>query len=198
MGEAGGGRGRAALPVGLLTNEHNAVVGRQCRPPPPAQYGAPEQLASGEYTAAVDLYPLGIILFELLHPMGTGMERALVFRDIRNGLLPPAFVSMWPTETSLVLALISHDPAKRSSAAELLAVDLLHPTPPSPAPPTSEPSGAATATATSSPPSPSAESASATVPGALAETLAAKDREILALRQQLLDQQLLLAMLQSE
>jgi len=63
-----------------------------------SQYGAPEQLESGRYGQAVDIYALGIILFELLYPMGTGMERAITFRDLRNGLLPKEFLSVWPVE----------------------------------------------------------------------------------------------------
>lgn len=33
--------------------------------------------------------------------MATGMERANAFRDLRNGLLPPAFVSAWPAEVGV-------------------------------------------------------------------------------------------------
>lgn len=42
-------------------------------------YCSPEQLKAGtHYDQKVDLYSLGIILFEMCHPLTTGMERAEV------------------------------------------------------------------------------------------------------------------------
>jgi translation initiation factor 2-alpha kinase 4 len=42
-------------------------------------YCSPEQLKAGmHYDQKVDLYSLGIILFEMCHPITTGMERAEV------------------------------------------------------------------------------------------------------------------------
>jgi serine/threonine protein kinase len=62
------------------------------------QYAAPEQLSSSAYSQAADLYPLGILLLELLHPMATAMEHARAVRDVRQGLLPPSFLAEWPAE----------------------------------------------------------------------------------------------------
>lgn len=41
-----------------------------------ATYAAPEQLVKGQgYSEKCDMYSMGIVLFELFWPMGTGMER---------------------------------------------------------------------------------------------------------------------------
>lgn len=63
-------------------------------------YAAPEQLsqAPSMYNETVDIYPLGIILFELYHPFGTAMERATILNSLRQGKLPPEFVARWPDE----------------------------------------------------------------------------------------------------
>jgi len=39
--------------------------------------------------------------------MGTGMERAITFRDLRNGLLPKEFLSVWPVEVRHRMADVS-------------------------------------------------------------------------------------------
>jgi translation initiation factor 2-alpha kinase 4 len=38
----------------------------------------------------VDLYSLGVVVFELWQPFGTGMERVVLLRELRElGRLPP-------------------------------------------------------------------------------------------------------------
>ncbi len=47
-------------------------------------YCSPEQFQAGmHYDQKVDLYSLGIILFEMCHPFSTGMERAEVSNSLR-------------------------------------------------------------------------------------------------------------------
>ncbi|KAJ3168925.1 Eukaryotic translation initiation factor 2-alpha kinase [Geranomyces variabilis] len=51
-------------------------------------YASPEQLhpsQSTPYSSASDIYSLGIVLFELLQPFQTGMERARALQDLRAG-----------------------------------------------------------------------------------------------------------------
>lgn len=60
--------------LSLSTGEDNLTVGVGT-----PFYCSPEQLKPGmHYDQKVDLYSLGIILFEMCYPMSTGMERAEV------------------------------------------------------------------------------------------------------------------------
>jgi translation initiation factor 2-alpha kinase 1 len=64
-------------------------------------YASPEQLNENweaHYTAQTDIYSLGIILFELLVPMSTGMERAEKLHQLRQGILPEDFLTARPKE----------------------------------------------------------------------------------------------------
>ncbi|KAG0198565.1 Eukaryotic translation initiation factor 2-alpha kinase [Mortierella sp. GBA30] len=108
-------------------------------------YASPEQLARPNlgYDQKADIYSLGIIFFELYHPFSTLMERHAVLRTLRQGELPPDFVSRWPKEAAFVLWLMAEDPRMRPTAREILDFDLIHkpkeefptiPTTPSPSP----------------------------------------------------------------
>lgn len=112
-------------------------------------------------------------------------------------------------QASLVLALTSLDPSERPQASELLDLDLLRVHTQSAGAPIGTPMplqpAASGATPTAAPGTPGADAvlAGATAPSpvadpAVAEALAAKDREIETLRRQLHDQTLMLSLLQSE
>ncbi|KAF9539118.1 Eukaryotic translation initiation factor 2-alpha kinase [Mortierella hygrophila] len=90
-------------------------------------YASPEQLARPNlgYDQKADIYSLGIIFFELYHPFSTLMERHAVLRTLRNGELPPEFVSRWPKEAAFVLWLMAEDPRMRPSAREILEFDMI-------------------------------------------------------------------------
>ncbi|KAG0293293.1 Eukaryotic translation initiation factor 2-alpha kinase [Dissophora globulifera] len=90
-------------------------------------YASPEQLARPNlgYDQKADIYSLGIIFFELYHPFSTLMERHAVLRTLRNGELPPDFVSRWPKEAAFVLWLMAEDPRLRPTAREILEFDLI-------------------------------------------------------------------------
>ncbi|OUM68337.1 hypothetical protein PIROE2DRAFT_68699 [Piromyces sp. E2] len=88
-------------------------------------YGSPEQLdvnntSPFNYTVQSDIYPLGIILFELYFPFSTAMERAKAFYDLREKqILPEKFVKRFPQEAAIVLWLTQKDPNKRPTVNEL-------------------------------------------------------------------------------
>ena len=72
------------------------------------------------YTIQSDIYPLGIILFELYCPFSTAMERAKAFYDLREKqILPEKFVKRYPQEAAIVLWLTQKDPNKRPTVNEL-------------------------------------------------------------------------------
>ncbi|KAF8984683.1 Eukaryotic translation initiation factor 2-alpha kinase [Entomortierella lignicola] len=90
-------------------------------------YASPEQLARPNlgYDQKADIYSLGIIFFELYHPFSTLMERHAVLKTLRNGELPPNFVSRWPKEAAFVLWLMAEDPRLRPTARQILEFDLI-------------------------------------------------------------------------
>ncbi|XP_076173712.1 eukaryotic translation initiation factor 2 alpha kinase Gcn2 isoform X2 [Ptiloglossa arizonensis] len=99
-----------------------------------ALYVAPElttKAAKAIYNQKVDIYSLGIILFEMCYkPLITGMERIKVLLSVRSKeiVLPP---EMLQTDMSLQIQilrwLLNHDPSQRPTAQELLSSQYLPP-----------------------------------------------------------------------
>lgn len=94
-------------------------------------YVAPElDKPNSRYNQRVDMYSLGIILFEMLYgPMNTAMERASVLKDIRKKDI--LFPSDWKHEkyqkqTSLLKLLLNHNDRPNSKEV-LLMNDLIPP-----------------------------------------------------------------------
>ena len=94
-------------------------------------YRAPEQGVEGKsYDQKADMYPLGIILFELFHPpFSTGMERYSTIYALRDKLeFPDAFVkAVPPSVVELIQWLLKPDPTQRPTADQLLQSHYLPP-----------------------------------------------------------------------
>lgn len=91
-----------------------------------ALYTAPELLEPGAvtYSQKVDIYSLGIILFEMCHPpTRTAMERVQLLAKLRQPEveLPVGKQRLSPQQSQLVRWLLQHDPARRPSSAQLLS-----------------------------------------------------------------------------
>ena len=54
---------------------------------------SPEQRGRKQYSHKVDIYSLGIILFEMLVPFSTQMERVTVLSDLRKNKFPGHFLN---------------------------------------------------------------------------------------------------------
>lgn len=63
-------------------------------------YMSPEQSNGRIYDYKVDIYSLGIILFELLVPFTTDMERIKILTDIKLKKFPYGFEEKYPSEVS--------------------------------------------------------------------------------------------------
>jgi translation initiation factor 2-alpha kinase 4 len=91
-----------------------------------AFYVAPEvkSTVAGTYTSKVDMYSLGIILFEMcFRPLNPGMERARISESLRQAQpsFPSEFkVSEKPVQADIILSLLNHNPKDRPSSSELL------------------------------------------------------------------------------
>ena len=56
------------------------------------RYRAPEQERGTRYDEKADMYSIGVILFEMLQPFDTGMERINAVTALRqHGVFPPKF-----------------------------------------------------------------------------------------------------------
>ncbi|KAI8982093.1 kinase-like domain-containing protein [Mycotypha africana] len=91
-------------------------------------YASPEQLATRcrvTYNEKVDIYSLGIILFELFQPFSSAMERARSIDQLKQkGILPSAFQRKYPYIGDMILHMLHPDPQQRPSAVELLQNDI--------------------------------------------------------------------------
>jgi translation initiation factor 2-alpha kinase 4 len=70
------------------------------------------------------MFSLGVIFFEMCHPLPTGMERDQTLREIREKThtLPPTFTqSDKVVQGQIIESLLSHTPSERPTAAELLS-----------------------------------------------------------------------------
>ncbi|OBT84497.1 PEK/GCN2 protein kinase [Pseudogymnoascus sp. 03VT05] len=88
-----------------------------------ASYVAPEVMLGADYTSKVDLYSLGIILFEMCYHPIVGMERAEVLKELRNPktILPSDFQADKKGHFGdIILSLLNHDPEVRPSSSSLL------------------------------------------------------------------------------
>ena len=66
-----------------------------------ASYASPEQmlgLSSSSISQKSDIYSLGILLFELLVPMSTEMERAKTLQALKQQILPEELLAERPKE----------------------------------------------------------------------------------------------------
>jgi len=92
-----------------------------------AIYAAPEVLTSPYYSSKVDIYSLGIIFFEMLHPkFSTGSERAEVLSKLREtGKCPPSFPVTFEKEREIIEWMLQLDPEKRPTSEQLLASEYM-------------------------------------------------------------------------
>ena len=84
---------------------------------------SPEQVERRSYDHKVDIYSLGLILFELLVPFTTQMERVQILSSLRKLKFPPHF--MHSREYELVFRMLSHKPNQRPETTDMLSTDFL-------------------------------------------------------------------------
>jgi len=87
-------------------------------------YMSPEQVNGDSYNHKVDMYALGLILFELLTPFSTQMERIKSLIQIKQNVFPNGFELKYPMETELLSWLLSTDPDERPDAKVFKNSDL--------------------------------------------------------------------------
>ena len=91
-------------------------------------YAAPEQLRQSDgkvsYSRPADIYPLGLIAYELLNVFETGMERAIALNELKgSGTTSEALKSEYNRMAHLIDAMILDQPEDRPTTTDIL--DLL-------------------------------------------------------------------------
>ncbi|XP_058455299.1 eukaryotic translation initiation factor 2-alpha kinase-like [Malaya genurostris] len=87
-------------------DRHTRQVGTQL-------YMSPEQLKGLPYDYKVDIYSLGLILFELLVSFGTEMERIVTLKHVRKDQFPSNFEKTYTDEYQLLKLMLSDTPGNR-------------------------------------------------------------------------------------
>jgi translation initiation factor 2-alpha kinase 1 len=75
-------------------------------------YASPEQLHNKDYCFKVDIYSLGIVLFEFFQPFNTDMEKHKCIKDLRKGAVPHEFRQLWPEQVGDSIEFLVNNPPK--------------------------------------------------------------------------------------
>ncbi|XP_065556872.1 eukaryotic translation initiation factor 2-alpha kinase-like isoform X2 [Artemia franciscana] len=98
--------GSSSKDLAANVKPHTTQVGTQ-------MYMSPEQINGKPYNYKVDIYSLGLILFELLVPFSTDMERAITIKELKQIKFPKQFSDDHPKEKLLLELMLDHDPESR-------------------------------------------------------------------------------------
>ncbi|XP_074642739.1 eukaryotic translation initiation factor 2-alpha kinase-like [Tubulanus polymorphus] len=101
-----------------FTRKHTDQVGTQL-------YMSPEQIAGQAYDYKVDIFSLGLIFLELMHPFSTQMERVMILTQARQQKYSERFQRELPEECKFVNWLLSNDPEMRPDTREIQSSDML-------------------------------------------------------------------------
>nr|ABV26701.1 PKZ [Gobiocypris rarus] len=83
------------------------------------QYMSPEQENKRNYNEKTDIFPLGLVWFEMLWKLSTGMERVKLWKDLRNQRFPEGFCDSYPTENKFIKEMLSVTPEDRPHAKDI-------------------------------------------------------------------------------
>ncbi|XP_030628152.1 LOW QUALITY PROTEIN: protein kinase containing Z-DNA binding domains [Chanos chanos] len=83
-------------------------------------YMSPEQKESVNYDEKTDIFPLGLICFELLWKISTYMEKDKMWENVRSQAFPRDFCEKYQSESKFIEGMLAKNPSERQSAKETL------------------------------------------------------------------------------
>ncbi|XP_050981699.1 eukaryotic translation initiation factor 2-alpha kinase 3-like [Labeo rohita] len=95
----------------------NPIERSKRRGTPP--YMSPEQENKKNYDEKTDIFPLGLIWFEMLWKISTGMERVKLWPDLRNQSFPEGFSDRYSAESTFIMKMLSYSPEDRPYAKDI-------------------------------------------------------------------------------
>ncbi|XP_028845176.1 protein kinase containing Z-DNA binding domains [Denticeps clupeoides] len=106
--------------VTMITDESGGSVERTLAKGTQS-YMSPEQKDRRSYDEKTDIFPLGLIFFELLWKFSTRLEKAKTWENLRKQEFPDEFSEDFNYESKLIKKMLSREPRKRPAAAQLKA-----------------------------------------------------------------------------
>ncbi|KTF92007.1 hypothetical protein cypCar_00042977 [Cyprinus carpio] len=103
--------------VAAQTDQNGDPIERSNRGTP--TYMSPEQENKKTYDEKTDIFPLGLVWFEMLWKISTGMERAELLKDLKNQRSPKVFRQSYPTESKFIMKMLSYSPEHRPHAKDI-------------------------------------------------------------------------------
>ncbi|XP_036443559.1 protein kinase containing Z-DNA binding domains [Colossoma macropomum] len=85
-------------------------------------YRSPEQENQKEYDEKTDIFPLGLIWFELLWKIPTVMEKSKMWKDVRNRKFPDVFCRKYKPQRVYINKMLSKEPKERPNAVKMLKI----------------------------------------------------------------------------
>uniref|UniRef100_A0A8C1AJ18 Protein kinase containing Z-DNA binding domains n=1 Tax=Cyprinus carpio carpio TaxID=630221 RepID=A0A8C1AJ18_CYPCA len=104
--------------VAAQTDQNGDPIERSKRKGTPP-YMSPEQENKKNYDEKTDIFPLGLIWFEMLWKISTGMERVKLWPDLRNQRFPEGFRDVYSTECTFIKKMLSYSPEHRPHAKDM-------------------------------------------------------------------------------
>jgi serine/threonine protein kinase len=110
------------LPLAASTAASNALM-LHTRGMGTPSYASPEQLLGGAYGVEADVFSLGVVLAELLNPLRTQMERAVMFEQLHHRRRLPNWVeNTFPATARLALAMTEPEAKKRPTMDQIAKI----------------------------------------------------------------------------
>uniref|UniRef100_A0A8C1YAF9 Protein kinase containing Z-DNA binding domains n=1 Tax=Cyprinus carpio TaxID=7962 RepID=A0A8C1YAF9_CYPCA len=103
--------------VAAQTDQNGDPIERSNRGTP--TYMSPEQKNKKNYDEKTDIFPLGLVWFEMLWKISTGSERVKLWPDLKGQRFPEGFSDSYQTESKFITKMLSHSPEHRPHAKDI-------------------------------------------------------------------------------
>jgi serine/threonine protein kinase len=88
-------------------------------------YQSPEQIDGLHYNEKVDIFAMGLILYEMCSSFRTGMERRESLESLKNDLIISSFVkNNFACESNLISWMTNKKPSDRPSASAIIESEI--------------------------------------------------------------------------